>query len=371
MFSRHFIVPLPLLLFTSILFADKPIAVQRAFAIQTQVEQGNRIDLEWLWDSFRRKTASLSTQEREELVETLLKKIEKDKSSFTAISQILADPKTEDRGSTELRTSLAKLIGEQGILANAITLANSDEKTFLFKQSFKTTQPTHNQITVLKTLLVYANLAAAQQENLTQTMVAGKHRLQLFYPTSVPSKLEPAAVSQLGLYCQLPSQAQQFYIPNAGFVFGGDFIHGTCRGVDCSAFLSYCTNSRERLSTMVMEYTWRELHDGVGSFSEMELEIRKDFLAHWGMQAALEEYEALELGKDTPHPGDIILWRWNTEKGRSGHVVLYLEAGSSEGNFLGIEATRADDKTKEGIVSGMQSFRRPNADTYILRRKPF
>ena len=70
---------------------------------------------------------------------------------------------------------------------------------------------------------------------------------------------------------------------------------------------------------------------------------------------ALQEYNVVDVraGKSV-QPGDFVIWRWNkpeNPKARDGHVVMYLEAVDGKGDeFLGIEANRTDDKSKEGIV---------------------
>lgn len=123
---------------------------------------------------------------------------------------------------------------------------------------------------------------------------------------------------------------------------------------------------------MVLEYVWRELANGPGSFDPKELAARDEFLKDWGMKAALEEYAAVSPAPGSVRAGDLVIWRWTQANGgREGHAVMHLApVPGSPGEFFGIEANREDDKSLEGIVVRRLPLARAAAETYVLRRKP-
>ena len=346
-----------------------PPSVQKALVLKRQVETSNTWELGFLSKRLEGRLAKLSQAEETGLVRLVRARLAEDRKTFAAIQTALAKLPQSERGSVELRTSLNKLVGSEkqsGILADASALLEGDR----FPRNLLEPAPRHNRITVIKTLLLYANVAADGAQNLDALARCDEWgRMQLLYPAEIPKGIDADTAERISLVCNFP-RPKTLMIPNAGFIFGGTFQNGVCRGVDCSAFLSHCTDSSVRLSTMVMEYTWREAKDGVKAFNEKERAIRNEFLDKWGMREALREYEAIAPEPALLRPGDLVIWRWTGANDvRQGHVVLVLETGPHAGEFSGIEANRDDDKSKEGILVGSFSLSRTNAETYVLRRR--
>jgi cell wall-associated NlpC family hydrolase len=163
-------------------------------------------------------------------------------------------------------------------------------------------------------------------------------------------------------------------IPNAGYVFGGAMLpDGRVRGFDCSAFLSVATSSSVRLSTGVMEYAWREMHGDSFDADDPDGAIRADMRAHYGLREAEAEYEPIVATIDELQPGDLIVWRYPQKyPTASGHTAMFVGRtvpGGAPGEFLGIEATRADDKSKEGLIVRGFDMEHADAFNYVLRRR--
>jgi hypothetical protein len=162
-----------------------------------------------------------------------------------------------------------------------------------------------------------------------------------------------------------------FQALNVGYVFGGEFQNKICNGIDCSSFVSYVTESQSRLSTMVMEYTARELGAGLPLTTETELNLKKEFWETWGMRQATTEYTAHvpESTKDI-RDGDIVVWRWIPagKTAPTGHAVLVVDIKDDD-SFVALECNREDDKSLDGIVLTERLLKKDTANIYVLRRR--
>lgn len=343
--------------------------VRAAVELKTKVDEQNRIEIAYLLKEVNDRKAKFDQKKVQSRVDERLKS---EKAKLVELKRILDEQKGNLRGSPSLRTSLVKLIGTDtltGILDDAAQMLSvrADE---IFNSNL-TFIPTHNQITVLKTLLIYVLLAIRDEPNLLRASDMAKS-LELIYPAFLPKVEFKISLDEISLYSKDDQGNDLIYVPNAGFIFGGDFVNDVCRGIDCSAFLSKTTKSSKRLSTMVMEYTWRSVRNESFEKDDSEGKIREDFKLNWGLKEAVEEYQAVEPKVEKVQPGDLIVWRWTptNAKARTGHVVMFVDwIDRSMGEFVGIEVNREDDKSLEGFVFRNLKLVKENADTYILRRK--
>lgn len=349
--------------------------VRKALELKNEVDNANKQDLIYLWDVLNHHLGLLSDTGKQDFISKTIVKLRSDKEKFIELKTLLDRKTGIDRGSLELRTSLAKLLGTpqySGILDDAIEWLSAPlESNPLFIDP-RMVELKGNKITVVKTLLLYANMIVTSKQNLTDVIKNLKNDVQMLYPADVPTHVDPKFLEGVGLSCSV-NDVYRMMIPNAGFIFGGNFKDGVCKGIDCSAFLSYCTESSIRLSTMFMEFMWREQIHGPESFTADEKKTRDELWEKWDMKTAMDEYQAIDLNTAaTLSQGDLIVWRWNdpTTKARSGHVVMYLIMMNEDAKeFLGIEDNRQDDKSKEGIVVDTFNLYKDNADTYVLRRR--
>jgi hypothetical protein len=370
------------------------VSVERALKIKIEVESANRKDLKTLADALQTELERLERIQasapgvhtlNKVLHDDLVKRLQDDKKIYQTIKDELDKKSGPERGSFALRTSLVKLIGTDkfsGILDDAILLLNDESDGYdPFMDDPVKLDPQNNRITVLKTLLIYANVVVRKAKNLSETGAVCTD-LQLMYPAKIPVGLDQQCLQQVCLVGvshlgEGSAVEYQLLVPNAGFVYGGDFFNGVCHGVDCSALISYCDRlvdeqgKSQRLSTMVMEYTWRQLKNGELAFNDDEKKTRDEFMQDWGMSVGLKAYQALDPKMNQLKQGDLIVWRWNVEGGkRDGHVVKFLEPVADDvESFIGIESNRLDDKSIEGIVVRKFKLHREKADTYVLRRK--
>jgi hypothetical protein len=345
---------------------DSAAIARRAIDLSTQVQAANQKEIEWLWDRVQTKFSVLGENDQAAFIRALRVQLAAERETLTKAKAALAAAK---KGTPDLATSLGKFIGtaeRTGILQDAEALVPDSKARNFFYQPKNSLKPKNNEITVVKTLLLHAwalQEKASSVESLPDALDSSK--LQLAYPAPVPD-VAAADFDKAVLYC---AKTNSLLVPNAGFIFGGVFIDGKCRGIDCSAYQSYCTAASKRLSTMVMEYTWRELHDGKKAFDADELKIRDEFYSDWGLKEALEEFEAIDPQKAKLEVGDIVIWRTPAVKSKTGHTVMYLEPGKDESEFIGIEVNRQDDKSLEGFITKPSQLERLNSATYVLRRK--
>jgi hypothetical protein len=344
---------------------DNPYA-RKALALRAEVEAANIRDLETLWATLDAILAPMPEPSRIDLVERTRAKLRDDRDVLQPLFIALERDRS---GSVPLVTSLRKLVGTgqvTGILDDAVTFwLNQPAANNVFVQrNFTALRPQHNEITVLKTLLIYGNVVARNQDNL-ETLGSEQHwndRIQLFYPAALPPGRE-LEVMRVALFWRLAGAAY-LMIPNAGFVFGGNFVASRCRGVDCSAFLSEATYS-PRWSTMMLEYTWRELRGE--QLSGAEAAQRENLVRQNLLQPLLERYVAVDVsGGEALEPGDIVLWR-----GALQHTAMYLHRFPSDPPdvFVAIDDTRREDKTFEGVHVRRMQLAQPDSRTYVLRRR--
>lgn len=275
----------------------------------------------------------------------------------------LAHNGDEPFGSIPFRTSLGKLIRSRssaddsisGILEDARTLFNRAKVDLVRGQMPRDTEIRHNKITVLKALLLYMVMTRNDRSNL-QDFASLVDRLHLVYPESIPREIPRKRFASFGLF----TGDRGIVFPNAGYVFGGDPVDGRIKGIDCSAYLSMATDSSVRLFTAYLEYAWLYAQ---GRRDELDRNVLDNYF-HYGLGATLSEYEALDVGSvDDLQAGDLVVWRGD----HSGHVSMYT--GLTVGDeFVGIEATRKDDKSMEGLHFVRQSLFVEGLATYAFRR---
>ncbi len=337
------------------------LTVQKALALKSEVEQANEKDLLLGWEQLNKNLEAngMSWENLKTLTEA---KILNDKNTLIEVKATLDAATKEERGTPELRTSLQKLLGTKsltGIFDDALdALKKASSKDDLNPQTQKAS---HNKITVLKTLLIYMAHSTGNREQTACTL----KNMQLVYPAAFPSNVSKDKIQDVVL-----CQDNNLNVPNAGYIFGGTTKDGKCKGIDCSTFVSICSDSKTRLTTMGIEYVWKSLTNF--NFSEEDLKTKDELFNQWGFANAASEFEAISETAQ-PRPGDLITWRWKNASGsgRSGHTAIYLEPIKGKpDSFLGVEANREDDKTKEGIMISPFVLRRgAGVDLYILRRK--
>jgi hypothetical protein len=364
--------------FTSLTSRSSPNApedyyVRKALEIKEKVEHANYKDIHKLLDLLREAYPGVETSKGlpEDIIAAVLKRIEGDKELLKAYKQCLDAQKGALRGSCPLRTSLDKLLGGAaypGILDKSLRMLRESIIDFRTAK-VDGRHPYDNVITVLKNTLYYLLLEAKYCNHFKDLKVAfGK--MKLFYPAILPEVPEfKSKILACGLYDELDGGVSCLQIPNAGYVFGGDWIGGKkCRGVDCSSFVSYVTNSSTRLITEWMELIWR--HKNNESFEGLEKKRLESFLKSPGA-STLNEYEPIDFTKDPSllHQADLVVWRTPLKNSRSGHVAMFLCWSNPERDeFLGIDASRADDGNLEGVGIRLFKLNREGYRTYVLRR---
>jgi cell wall-associated NlpC family hydrolase len=272
------------------------------------------------------------------------------------------------RGSPALRSSLDKLIGTKkvsGFMSDAIDLLAQHRWERALEQHLADGAEHTAGIAVLKLLLSYSTMVTAPQrwDDLTKT-------LDLLYPAKIPAEAVDAA-RDIRLF-QMVGDQPTLLIPNSGYIFGGDFFGEQNRGMDCSAFLGKATHStaKIRLTTMVMEFAWRELHGDDFSVDDPDGAIRRD-LAGYGLVEAKLDYLAIDARSIADlEVGDLVVWRLSEAGGgRAGHVVMYLGPDSDPARFISVETNRDDGKTFDGFIFRRKRWERPGAQRFVLRRK--
>ncbi|CAJ0754181.1 3773_t:CDS:2, partial [Entrophospora sp. SA101] len=192
-----------------------------------------------------------------------------------------------------------------------------------------------NQITVLKTALIYLAFLTGKWKWDREGRI-----LDLIYPASFGTlSSQQKSIALKTVLCQNHNNKDEviLYQPNSGYVFGGNFFGTICRGLDCSSFVSYCVDSSARLGTWHMKLIYEKLLNDENK-DVNDAVVKKTF----------SEFEAIEIRENIDNiiqKGDIVIWR-----GSSGHTAIFKEwISKSKQTFLGIDNNRMDDKSREGI----------------------
>ena len=331
--------------------------LRTATAMKLAADQNNQQDLDFLLSLFREQPIN----DLEEFTPLLLQKLEDDLD----VAKTLMDMTGPDRmGSIPFRTSLGKQLrsgiidGEEisGILQDAKSLFEQTMYDLAEGQQPSGREWTHNQITVAKELLLYMAMVRRNSSNLTAhpDLATG---ITLAYPETFAEELPADLIAEFGL----TTGGQQLLFPNAGYVFGGIMQDQQNRGIDCSAYLSHATVSSVRLFTAYMEYAWLYSR---GETEDLDPEVLQDYI-EYGLLTTVEEYEAIEVADIAAlHPGDLVVWRGTN----AGHVSM--ATGLTLGDeFIGVEATRKDNKSIEGLHFIRQKLYVEGLSTYVLRRR--
>nr|CAG8444097.1 3561_t:CDS:2 [Entrophospora candida] len=167
-----------------------------------------------------------------------------------------------------------------------------------------------NQITVLKTALIYLAFLTGKWKWDREGRI-----LDLIYPASFGTlSSQQKSIALKTALCQNHNNKDKviLYQPNSGYVFGGNFFGTICRGLDCSSFVSYCVDSSARLSTWHMKLIYEKLLNDENK-DVNDAVVEKTF----------SEFEAIEIREkidNTIQKGDIVIWR-----GSSGHTAIFKE----------------------------------------------
>jgi hypothetical protein len=344
--------------------------VRRAAELKVQVDRHVRADLARLANELRSRPPTPPA----ELLAAARALLGRERDALTDLKASLDTQTGEARGQADLRTSLGKLLGNgtySGILDDAAALLDSTGER-LAAGALPEPYPRHNALTVTKAAQLALVMAATGQRLAAMPeLVDG---LELLYPARIPASVPDELASAPAF-----TGSRALLVPNAGYVFGGAAIDGRVRGFDCSAYLSMATESSVRLSTGVMEFAWREMRGDSFAEDDPDGRLRAE-MRGWGLAEAELEYEAVTGADGGPvaladlRPGDLVVWRYpRSYPTRSGHVAMFAAAGvpnGAAGEFLGLEATRADDKSREGVLVRGFDLEPNDAFTLVLRRRP-
>jgi hypothetical protein len=351
--------------------------IDRALALKADVEAANEQDLHVLWAHVQDRIRPLNAEARQRLVQEVDARIDSDSARLAQLQKFFREGPVAARPwvAYELHKAIDQLLGAPGeivgLFEDARTLMARPASTNPFNPDLADMYLEPHLTAGLKMLLVYAAVAVEGVENAGELSLIDD--VQLIYSLEIPSGVPKEFIDGLALVDRAGTQPR-FLLPNAGFVMGGTFQEGDNRGIDCSAFVSHCTQSSHRLSTWVMEFCWRELVHGAGDFRGEELEVRQEFVDKFGLNEALEEFTAVAFDKlDDLQPGDVLLRRWNHPKSgkREGNSTLFL-APRRDGNVWGIECNRLYNpetgQRKDGVVYRAYNLFQPDVDVYVLRR---
>lgn len=337
----------------------------RALKLVSDAKKWNRDDLNYLFNSL---TSDYELRKSEGFKRLKVKAVQKIESEQKALLDL--QKRVGIQGSFPFKTSLVKLLGtttSSGFLSKIMgnnktpgildeALARIDQADELWNLNPSEPEPSHHEITVLKTTLLYLGLAA-EKINWDESL----KKLQFLYPAEVPECKDWPKDQTIAL-CPAPVKGgrispETLLVPNAGYIFGGSFQGDTCRGSDCSAQTSYLAEAGVRLSTYHYEVLWKELKGLEDSRDSVVKSILKKFYA-------IEPKDVSEL-----LPGDTVVWR--AQNGKSGHSAIVVQAlENSTVRFLGVDTTRKDDKTLEGIYHREFDLFQTQKNTFVLRKAP-
>lgn len=346
--------------------------VRRAIELKNTVDLANRSDLQLLLE--RLFALNLDREQYAEIVVKAEVLGEREKLLLGKLRVWFTEHKSEAREYPPLTTSLDKLIGTEqatGILDDAISDIKANADSYLAGQLLSTNLR-QNKITVKKTALLLL-LAAASESTRLPLMTDIVKNLNLLYPAVTPGQ---AVVDGLLDMPFLANAAERtLYVPNAGYVFGGEKSETTIRGLDCSSFAGLAAELSTRPSTLSMEYAWREMR-GEEFPDDPNSSVRTRLATSISdIKAKFKPVIPQGLGApadDGPlQAGDLVVWRYPLESpSRSGHVAIVATLSlpfDVEASFIGVENNRTDDKTIEGINIRGFALTRPDSRLFVLR----
>lgn len=336
-------------------------AVVRALFEHAQIEALNKRDNQKLWELLKVKTKNYSPEEFNMIFTQTAKRLIKDKKTYEKIkARLIKNKNSKKRGSAVLQMELLKLTGdiekdEESNLDKAVKLIAhlQNEKDF-YSDGIKTLHISQDNIAPLKILLIYANAFIDKKEKTGLTLKDNIKQVQLVYPAHFPVGFRHRLIKKTVLGSD--DKTTTLMIPNAGYVYGGVYQWGKNGekiniGVDCSAFLSYATDSGVRLTTAAMEYAWRYLKYGTKGFpSKREKRIFREYVKKLWLKEIIEQYSAVDVtAGEELKAGDLIVWRCDGEESPEcrNHTAMFMSGNNDE--FLVIEATRIN--SQDGIVT--------------------
>ncbi len=370
--------------------------IQTALKLREELNHASVNDLEILSQEIKKSLSRLDENGKKLFFDELKTKLSVDKKIFSDIKGEM-DKKVgfEKKGPFAFQFSFAKITGFKnskmeefsGILDDALILLKEDPQ--ILSKKVTDLHPEHNQVTVLKALLLYSNIVAKNGKNLNvlaETCPDFK-KLRLLYPAGAPKWLldstEPEYNDQLekvALFCNKGGLNKGLWMPNHQYVYGGNMFMGEdsgeeisdfskletfkkayCRGADCSSLIAYCTRS-QRTSTKFMGIAARE------SLKQPLTDEEKKFYKEYNLDKYAADFTIFEAkSKDDLKllkGGDIVLWP------SKAHTVLFVEPDSeNKERFLALELTRRDDKKEEGFMAKFQTLVDEKSATFVLRRK--
>ena len=344
--------------------------LKRAIELKNNVQTGNYNDIQLLLRYLKLANPTLAKDQSldHKTISQTIERLQLDKRILTEYKKEIDLNSKKIKVSVPLATSLNKFIGQDsisGIYDDCIQLLLTSTIDFQTGEINKL-PPKGNQITVLKNTLIYLYLVFKNYPSLSSSPEL-VNELQLLYPAELPAfntSNEQISTHSLCFF----SKENKIYlqIPNSGYVFGGVMFGDTCKGVDCSAYLSYAVQSSQRLITEQMEQIWKQEMQKKIAQKEVETTAvhRGGFLRSTYVPS---EFEAIDIanGIDVILKGDLIVWRTSV----SGHVVMFINWKDKEKlDFYGIEAQRADVKTTEGLGINVFNLNKFGYKTYVLRR---
>ena len=214
--------------------------------------------------------------------------------------------------------------------------------------------PFHNDLTKLKTALIYLYLASNKSAHISDEFIRS---LALFYPIKLEQRHLYGNAAKLGVF---DPENKVLWIPHSGYVINGDPINGYFRGTDCSGLISIIFNSERHYSTKELSLMSRFLANDIS-------------LADWIAGYIKNEAKNYELitNSDNLKPGDIVIWRWPIAPiDIEGHVAFFIEwTDKAKGEFSALEAALIPEENIEGIGARVLNIKKQNTKTFFLRRR--
>lgn len=369
-------------------------ALKRAVQIVDQTEKGNRRDLQYL---FSCATRGLKAKRRQgpdayhQFMQDVCNKLRQDQEILRLYQKTYLEDPNAIKENITLAVAIKKLVGTtdnqghslSGIYEDSIELLTSQRIDF-HSHKIDAAEPKNNQITVLKNVLIYINLMLSKQPDILHYPAMVDH-VQLLYPVtfSIATPLTPDLQSVALFGCTKESRPALF-IPNAGYVYGGHICYNTkhqarTHGVDCSSLLFWSTYFAEHpqegfvpaCSTKGAAMAWSILKNQ--KFEEQlqwSMQELQQKLSSSADAFILEHYLPIEVSN--LQEGDLVIWRKFDPDTQSyaGHTAMFASwMDPSRISFVGIEATRRDDKTSEGVQFNHFTLTQELTHTYVLRPK--
>lgn len=346
--------------------ADSDSHVDKALAIEEAIPAITQQDRLWLQDSLQHTLVNVNKQRQQEIFSQLQTAIASNKQQLAALQQQMRpffQQQPKPPTARQLQFALWELSKPSGVLDDCAALLRQWQHKGLFRKTDKLARRERwgreYAAKVEKTALFMLNVVSRSLQRRDMWIAQADEHVQLLYPCVIPSRFQPL-FANIVLYS---SMRGVLYLPNAGFVFGGN----SQRGLDCVGFTNFVLDIPEDIRPRHMAFAWHK---------QKNRSIHPLDKRHWDSAWEQERittvhryYQAIDASDSQVGDVVVLMWEEPDKQRRHGHAFLILE--SQDGFWSILECNRTNNKRRDGFARRQIPWDQSEQGiaTYVLRPK--